>query len=70
MNIFVAGQSNGMVGASLIKEIALNHKNKSINIITRDRSELDLVNQEEVTNFFQNENIDHVVICAARVGVY
>ena len=67
MNIFVAGH-NGMVGASLIKEIALNHKNKSINIITRDRSELDLVNQEEVTNFFQNENIDHVVICAARVG--
>jgi len=61
--IFVAGH-NGMVGSSLVRLL----KNKDVEIITRDRAELDLLNQEEVQNFFKNEKIDQVYLAAAKVG--
>ena len=61
--IFVAGH-NGMVGSSLVRLL----KNKDVEIITRDRTELDLLNQEKVQNFFKNEKIDQVYLAAAKVG--
>jgi GDP-L-fucose synthase len=61
--IFVAGH-NGMVGSSLVFFL----KNKDVEIITRDRAELDLLNQEKVQNFFKNEKIDQVYLAAAKVG--
>ena len=61
--IFVAGH-NGMVGSSLVRLL----KNKDVEILTRDRTELDLLNQEKVQNFFKNEKIDQVYLAAAKVG--
>ena len=61
--IFIAGHK-GLVGASI-----LNHLKKEKNeIITRDRNELDLLNQPQVQDFFKNEKIDQVYLAAAKVG--
>ena len=61
--IFIAGHK-GLVGASI-----LNHLKKEKNeIITRDRNELDLLNQSQVQDFFKNEKIDQVYLAAAKVG--
>ena len=43
-------------------------KNQNIEIITKDRSELDLLDQREVELFFKNQNIDQVYLAAAKVG--
>lgn len=63
-NIFVAGH-NGMVGASIVRE--LNRKGY-YNIITADRNKLDLTNQAEVEKYFLTNKIDNVVVAAAKVG--
>ncbi|MDT9693962.1 NAD-dependent epimerase/dehydratase family protein, partial [Streptomyces sp. P9(2023)] len=39
-----------------------------VEIITRSRSELDLVNQAAVNQFFAAERIDQVYLAAAKVG--
>ncbi len=62
--IFVAGHL-GMVG-SAIYECLKRYGFK--NIIVADRSKLNLLNQEEVTNFFARECIDQVYLAAAKVG--
>lgn len=59
--IFIAGH-RGMVGS------AVWHKLKDYNIITRDRTSLDLINQQAVEDFFALEKPDAVIICAAKVG--
>ena len=64
IRIFVAGH-RGMVGSALIR---LLQKQKEIEIITRDRAELDLTNQAEVQNFFKKEKINQVYLAAAKVG--
>jgi len=64
LRIFVAGH-RGMVGSALIR---LLQEQKEIKIITRDRAELDLINQAEVQNFFKKEKIDQVYLAAAKVG--
>ena len=62
--IFVAGH-NGMVGSAIVREL----KNQGyFNIITASHSELDLINQEAVKNFFQKENPDQVYLAAAIAG--
>lgn len=62
--IFVAGH-NGMVGGAIVRSLSsLGAKH----VITRARHELDLTNQAEVTNFFENERIDEVYLAAAKVG--
>ena len=61
--IFVAGHK-GMVGSALIRFL-LEGDNE---LITRDRKELDLLNQKEVQNFFKNEKIDQVYLAAAKAG--
>ena len=63
LKIFVAGH-NGMVGFSLVSFL----KKQDVEIITKDRKELDLLNQNNVQNFFKNHNIDQVYLSAARVG--
>ena len=64
LKIFIAGH-RGMVGSALIR---LLQKQKEIEIITRDRAELDLTNQAEVQNFFMKEKINQVYLAAAKVG--
>jgi GDP-L-fucose synthase len=61
--IFIAGH-NGMVGSALVRFI----EKQEFEIITRDRKELNLLNQAKVQNFFKNEKIDQVYLAAARVG--
>jgi len=63
-SIFVAGH-NGMVGKAIIREL---NKVGYQNIITRSRQELDLTNQKEVNDFFNEQNIDQVYLAAAKVG--
>ena len=44
-----------MVGSALLQIL---RKNKKVKIITRDKKQLDLLNQSKVQNFFKNEKID------------
>ncbi len=51
--IFIAGH-NGMVGSALIRQL----KQYNAEIITKDRNELNLLDQKAVQNFFNNKNIE------------
>ena len=62
--IFVAGH-RGMVGSAIVRQLELN---TDVEIITRNRDELDLLSQLAVTDFFQQEMIDQVYLAAAKVG--
>ena len=62
--IYVAGH-NGMVGSAIVRKL---REKGFISIITRSSSELELVNQQNVHNFLQEEKPDYVVIAAAKVG--
>ncbi len=56
LKIFVAGH-RGMVGSAIVRQ--LQAKGYS-NIVIRTHAELDLCNQQAVTNFFQKEKPDQV----------
>lgn len=62
--IYVAGH-RGMAGSALVRK--LQHKGFS-NIICRTSKELDLRNQNEVSEFFRKEKPDYVFLAAAKVG--
>ena len=62
--IYVAGH-NGMVGSATVRALGKCGYN---NIITKNRSELDLTDQAVVNDFFAENAIDVVVMAAARVG--
>lgn len=62
--IFVAGHS-GMVGSALVR--ALKARGYT-NLLTRDRRQLDLLDQYAVHAFFATERPDYVFLAAAKVG--
>lgn len=62
--IYVAGHK-GMVGSAIVR--ALEDAGQS-NIVTRDRSDLDLLDQQKVRHFFKSERPDMVYLAAAKVG--
>lgn len=62
--IFVAGH-RGMVGSAIVRQLAVRD---DVEIVTRTRSELNLLNQNYVNNFFAKESIDEVYLAAAKVG--
>jgi GDP-L-fucose synthase len=62
--IFVAGH-RGMVGSAIVRKL---QAHGYANIVTRSRSELDLVQQTDVRAFFGKEQIDQVYMAAAKVG--
>lgn len=62
--IFIAGHK-GMVGSAILKTLK---KNDYKNIVTVDKSTLDLTNQNETHRFFENNKIEVVVNAAAKVG--
>ena len=62
--IYVAGH-RGMVGSAIVKQLtAAGHTH----IITRTHAELDLLDQQAVKDFMQQEKPDYVVLAAAKVG--
>ncbi|HDV0946113.1 TPA: NAD-dependent epimerase/dehydratase family protein, partial [Escherichia coli] len=62
--VFVAGH-NGMVGSAIVRQL----KNRDdIELVLRSRQELNLLNAQDVNNFFANERIDEVYLAAAKVG--
>lgn len=62
--VFVAGHK-GMVGSAIVRQL---NNQSDIEVITRDRAQLNLLNQQEVEAFFQQEEIDQVYLAAAKVG--
>jgi GDP-L-fucose synthase len=62
--IFVAGH-RGMVGAAIVRQL---RRLGCKNIITRSHAELDLTCQAAVRQFFAAEQVDRVVLAAAKVG--
>jgi GDP-L-fucose synthase len=61
--IFIAGHK-GMVGSALVRLL----KKQNVELITSDRKNLDLLNQNDVQNFFKIKKIDQVYLAAAKVG--
>lgn len=62
--IFVTGH-RGMVGSALVRRL---EADGYTNILTRSRSELDLLNQAAVHEFLAIEKPDYIFIAAAKVG--
>jgi GDP-L-fucose synthase len=62
--IYFAGH-RGMVGSAIVRNL---QANGFTNILTKTHAELDLTNQAQVANFFEQEKPDQVYLAAARVG--
>ncbi|MEM6516362.1 MAG: GDP-L-fucose synthase [Bacteroidota bacterium] len=62
--IYVAGH-RGLVGSAIIDNLKLRGYN---NLITRTHAELDLTNQVAVSNFFEQQKPEFVILAAAKVG--
>ena len=62
--IFVAGHK-GLAGSAIVRVLL---ENGYANIVTKSKSELDLRNQDDVKDFFNQEKIEYVFDAAAKVG--
>jgi GDP-L-fucose synthase len=62
--VFVAGH-HGLVGSALVRRL---QRDGFTNIITRDRSQLDLTDRRVVDTFFLEECPQYVFVAAAKVG--
>ena len=60
---FVAGH-RGMVGGAILRQL----QTRGVEVITRSRSELDLLDQRAVQEFFETERPGAVILAAAKVG--
>jgi GDP-L-fucose synthase len=62
--VFVAGHK-GMVGSAIVRQLT---QQGDVELLVRDRKELNLLNQAEIQDFFAAEKIDQVYLAAAKVG--
>jgi GDP-L-fucose synthase len=62
--VFIAGH-NGMVGSAIFRQL---ETRGDVELVLRSRSELDLLDQHAVADFFVAKNIDQVYLAAAKVG--
>ena len=62
--IYIAGH-RGMVGSAIMRNL---QKKGFTNFITKTSAELDLRNQQAVSDFFAKEKPDYVFLAAAKVG--
>lgn len=62
--IFIAGH-NGMVGSAILRRLTAEGFS---NFVVRSSKELDLRNQQQVTDFFASEKPEFVFLAAAKVG--
>ena len=66
--IFIAGHK-GMVGSAIVRQLEQQIKDGAqLELIVRDRSQLNLLSQADVQAFFEAESIDAVYLAAAKVG--
>ena len=63
-NIFVAGHK-GMVGRAIVRKL---EKDQLNNIHIASRKEVDLLNQNAVVDYFEQNSFDEVYLAAAKVG--
>lgn len=63
MKVFVAG-NRGMVGGAIARRLLA----RGEEVVTRSRSELDLLDQKAVRTFMTSERPDVVIMAAAKVG--
>ena len=62
--IYIAGH-RGLVGSAIVRQL----KSRGFtNLVMHTHKELDLINQAQVQNFFQQEKPDYVILAAAKVG--
>lgn len=64
IRVFVAGHK-GMVGSAIVRDL---ESRGGYEIISRTRTELNLLSQADVAEFFQSEKIDQIYLSAAKVG--
>ncbi len=62
--IFIAGH-RGMVGSAVCRRLA---KEPGVQVITRDREQLDLTKEDAVTDFFETARPKTVIFASAKVG--
>ena len=62
--VFVSGHE-GMVGTAIIRQLQLNN---NLNILSAKKSELNLLVQSQVENFFKSHSIYEIYIASAKVG--
>ena len=62
--IYVAGHK-GMVGSAIVREL---ERQGYHNLVLRTHKELDLLRQDAVEKFFEEEKPEVVVLAAAKVG--
>src|ERR671939_2143549 len=62
--IFVAG-SKGLVGSALVRRL---REEGFSNLLLPEKSKLDLCSQKDVSEFFQTEKPEYVLLAAAKVG--
>lgn len=63
--IFVAGGQSGLVGTAIVRSLK---EQGYTNLIIRTRKELDLLDTDQVKDFFQKEKPEYVFLAAALVG--
>ena len=62
--IYIAGH-RGLVGSAIVKNLTAKGYT---NLICKTHKELDLLNQNDVEEFFKNEKPEYVILAAAKVG--
>ena len=62
--VFVAGH-RGMVGSAIVRQL---EQRTDIELVLRDRTQLDLLDGNAVQAFFRDNQIDQVYLAAAKVG--
>lgn len=62
--IFVAGHK-GLVGSAIVRKLL---GSGFTNLVLQSHAELDLTNQADVREFFDNQHIKHVILAAGKVG--
>ena len=63
-SIYIAGHT-GLLGSAILKYLKNHNYN---NIITKTHQELELTDKKAVENFFNENNIDFIFLCAGKVG--
>lgn len=64
--IFIAGH-RGMVGSAIVRQL---EQRGNVELVLRNRDELNLLDSKAVQEFFAVERIDQVYLAAAKVGDY